>query len=143
MENREKWRKLVDKIICCAPTTLAVKGLMMMMMMERFHRRCLRFIFGIKWQDHVSNEEVLKSSSLPSTESILFQVRLRWSGHDTRMEDVCMPKVFIFSELQDGKRDRCAPRKRYKDQLKKQLAQAGIIHQSRQQEASDRDSWRA
>ena len=31
----------------------------------------------------------------------------------------------------------------YKDQLTKQLAQAGISHQSWQQEASDRDSWRS
>ena len=28
-----------------------------------------------------------------------------------------------------------------KDQMKKQLAQAGISHQSWQQDASDRDSW--
>ena len=33
VENREKWRNLVFKIICGAPRTLAVKGLMMMMMM--------------------------------------------------------------------------------------------------------------
>ena len=26
VENREKWRKLIAKIICGAPTTLAVKG---------------------------------------------------------------------------------------------------------------------
>ena len=33
LENREKWRKKTGwKIICGAPTTLAVKGLMMMMM---------------------------------------------------------------------------------------------------------------
>ena len=32
VENREKRRKLVEKNICNAPTTLAVKGLMMMMM---------------------------------------------------------------------------------------------------------------
>ena len=33
------------------------------------------------------------------------------------------------------------PRKCYKDQLKRHLVQAGISHQSWQQEASDRDSW--
>ena len=49
----------------------------------------------------------------------------------------------VFSELQEGKRDRGAPRKRYKDQLKRHLAQAGISHQSWQQEASDRDSCRS
>ena len=31
---------------------------------------------GIKWQDHVLNEEVLKTASLPSIESILLQVQL-------------------------------------------------------------------
>ena len=57
------------------------------------------------------------------------------------MEDVRMPKAVFFSELQGGKYDRGAPRKRNKDQLKRQLAQAGISHQSWQQEASDRDIW--
>ena len=37
-----------------------------------------------------------------------------------------MPKAVFFSELQEGKRDLGAPRKRYKDQLKRQLAQAGM-----------------
>ena len=36
VENREKRRKLVEKNICNAPTTLAVKGLMMMMIMCRW-----------------------------------------------------------------------------------------------------------
>ena len=109
-------------------------------LLEQFHQCCLHSILGIKWQDHVSNKEVLKRASLPSIESILLQVQLRWAGHVTRMEEVCMPKAVFFSELQLGKRDRGAPRKRYKDQLKRQLAQAGISHQSWQQEASDRDS---
>ena len=91
----------------------------------------------------MSNEEVLKRVSLPSKESILLQVQLRWAGHITRMEDVCMPKAVFFSKLQEGKHDRGAPRKHYKDQLKRQLVQAGISHQSWQQEASDQDSWRS
>ena len=95
-------------------------------LLERFHQRCLRYILGVKWQDHVSNEEVLKRASLPSIDSILLRVQLRWAAHITRMKDVRMPKAVFFSELEEGKRDRGTPRKRYKDQLKRQLAQTGI-----------------
>ena len=112
-------------------------------LLERFHQLCLRSILGIKWQDHVSNEAALKRANLPSIESILLQVQLRWAGHVTRMEDVRLPKAVFFSELQEGKHDCGAPRKRYRDRLKKQLVQAGISHQSWQQMASDRDSWRS
>ena len=45
-------------------------------LLERFHQCCFRSILGIKWQDHVSNVEVLKRASLPSIESILLQVQL-------------------------------------------------------------------
>ena len=78
----------------------------------------MHFTLGIKWKDHVSNEEVLKRASLPSTESILLQVQLLWAGHVTGIEEVRMPKAFFFSELQEGKHDRGAPRKFYKDQPK-------------------------
>ena len=64
-------------------------------------------------------------------------------GDVTNMEDVRMPKAVFFSELPKGKHNRGALRKRYEDQLKRQLAQAGISHQSWQQEASNRDSWRS
>ena len=83
-------------------------------LLERFHQRCLRSILCIKWQDHVSNEEVLKRASLPGIESILLQVQLRWAGHVTKMENGHLPKAVFFSELQEGKRDRGAPRKRKK-----------------------------
>ena len=73
----------------------------------------------------MSNKEVLKNVSLPSIEPILLQVQLPWAGHITRMEDVRMPKAVFFRELQEGKRNRGAPRKRYKDQLKGQLQQVG------------------
>ena len=85
----------------------------------------------------MSNEEVLKRASPPNTVSILLQVQLDWAGHITSMEDVHMPKAVFFSELHEGKLDHGAPRKCYKDQLKRQLAQVGISHQSWQQEASD------
>ena len=72
-------------------------------LLEWFHQCYLHSILGIKWQDHVSNEEVLKRASLPSIESILLQVQLRRAGHVTSMEDVRIPKAVLFSELQKKK----------------------------------------
>ena len=63
-------------------------------LLERFHQRCLRSIIGTKWQDHVSNEKAIRRASLPSIESVLLQVQLRWAGNVTRMEDIRMPKAF-------------------------------------------------
>ena len=56
-----------------------------------FTNTALRSILGNKWQDYVSNEEVLKTACLPSVESILFQVLLRLADHVTRMEDIRIP----------------------------------------------------
>ena len=47
-------------------------------------------ILGIKWQNHVSNEDI-------------FKVQLRWAGHVTRIENVRIAKAVVFSELQEGK----------------------------------------
>ena len=57
-------------------------------------------ILGTRWQDNVSKEEVLKGASLPSIESNLLQVQLRWAGHVNRVEDARMPKAVFFIELQ-------------------------------------------
>ena len=41
----------------------------------------------IKWDDFVSNEEVLRRSKPVDVEVILAQNRLRWLGHIARMEN--------------------------------------------------------
>ena len=74
----------------------------------------------------MSSEDVLEKAQLPSIESILLKQQLRWEGHGTRMEDSRMPKAVLFGELKAKKRNRGAPKERYKDQLKKQLFLAGI-----------------
>ena len=79
-------------------------------LLERFHECCLRSILGVRWQDHVSKEEVFKRASLPSIDSILLQVYLAWAGHVTRMEDVRKHRAVFFSELQEGKCDLGAQR---------------------------------
>ena len=46
-------------------------------LLERFYQCCSRAYLGVKWQDHVSNKEVLKRASLPSVESVLLRLQLR------------------------------------------------------------------
>ena len=53
-----------------------------------------------------------------------------------------MPKAVFYGELSQGKRDRGAPRKCFKDQLKRQLTQAGIDHSEWEALAEDREEWR-
>ena len=82
-----------------------------------------------------SPQERVHSVHLASGAAALDWPRLKDGRH------MRMPKAVFLNELQEWKRDCGAPRKRYKDQLKGQLAQAKISHLSWQQEASDRDSW--
>ncbi|KAL0156964.1 hypothetical protein M9458_048210 [Cirrhinus mrigala] len=82
-------------------------------LLERFHQRCLRTILGIHWSDYVTNTV--------SIEALLLRTQLRWAGHVSRMEDHRLPKIILYGELATGHRDRGAPKKRYKDCLKKSL----------------------
>ncbi|XP_068697221.1 uncharacterized protein [Montipora foliosa] len=61
-------------------------------LLERFHQRCLRSIMGIKWQDYITNEEVLKRADTTSVEAMLMLRQLRWAGHVTRMDYI--PHLF-------------------------------------------------
>ena len=98
---------------------------------------------GIKWNDYVSNNEVLERASITSIEAMLLTRQLRWAGHLSRMEDMRLPKAVFYGELYQGKRDRGAPRKRYKDQLRRQLRAADIPEKDWESRARDRDGWRA
>ena len=88
-------------------------------LLERFHQRCLRSILNIHWSDYITNVEVLQQAGITSVEAMLMKTQLRWAGHVSRMEDHRLPKIVLYGELSTGHRDRGAPKKRYKDSLKK------------------------
>ena len=112
-------------------------------LLERFHQRCLRSLMGIKWQDYMTNNEVLEKVNLSSIEAMLMSRQLRWVGHVMRMDNTRMPKAVFYGELSEGKRDRGAPRKRFKDQLKRQLTLGNINFKTLEETVADRDGWRA
>ena len=79
--------------------------------LDQFH---LRRLLGISWEDRVTNQEVLRRSSMPGVEVLIMKAQLRWTGHVMRMEDSCLPKQ-ICSELAHGTRKQGGQTKRYKD----------------------------
>ncbi|CAH1266638.1 Hypp3464 [Branchiostoma lanceolatum] len=111
-------------------------------LLERFHQRCLRSILGIKWQDYTTNNEVLKRANISSMEAMILARQPRWAGHLSRMDDTRMPKTFFYGELCQGKRDRGAPRKRFKYQLKQHLRVADIPAANLENSAAHRGNWR-
>ena len=111
-------------------------------LLERFHQRCLRIILNIHWSDYVTNVEVLEQAEITSIEAMLLKSQLRWAGHVFRMGDHRLPKIALYGELSTGHRDRGAPKKRYKDSLKKSLGACHIDHRQWSTLAADRVTWR-
>ena len=111
-------------------------------LLERFHHRCLRIILNIHWSDFVTNVEVLEQAVITSIEAMLLKSQLRWAGHVSRMDDHRLPKIVLYGELSTGHRDRGAPKKRFKDSLKKSLGACHIDHSQWSTLAVDRDTWR-
>ncbi|XP_076055189.1 uncharacterized protein LOC143033583 [Oratosquilla oratoria] len=60
----------------------------------------------IKWYDHITNNEALQQTSIPSIYTLLCQQCLRWLGHVCRMEDGRIPKDLLHGELNQGSRPR-------------------------------------
>ena len=110
--------------------------------LNTFHLRCLRKILGIKWQDKITNVEVLQQAGSMSISSILCKRRLRWLGHVHRMDDQRLPKQLLYSELTSGSRNRGRPKLRYKDTCKRDLKRCNINHSTWNQLAGNRSSWK-
>ena len=111
--------------------------------LNTFHTRCLRRILHIKWQDRVTNTEVLLRAGIPSLFALLSQRRLNWLGHVRRMEPGRIPKDMLYGELCDGSRPIGRPHLRFKDACKRDMKLADIDTNTWESVADARQLWRA
>ncbi len=88
--------------------------------------RCLRRILKIRWQQKITNDEVLRRADLTTTYTTLTQRRLRWLGHVSRMYGKRIPKMLLYRDLVNRKRNIGRPRLRYKDACKRDLKKLNI-----------------
>jgi len=61
--------------------------------------RWLRGIFGIIWRDKVTNEEVRNRTGKTLIEKVIRKKRMRWHGHDLRMNEARIPKQAYSAKL--------------------------------------------
>lgn len=110
--------------------------------LESFHIRSLQRMLGLTWRDKVTHSTILQRCDITSIEAMLVQRQLRWTGHVIRMEDCRLPKAVLYGELSEGQRNVGAPKKRFKDQLKKNLKTCNIVPDDLELLAHERSEWR-
>jgi hypothetical protein len=110
--------------------------------LDAFHQSCLRKILNIKWQDKVSNAEVLQRASSVGMEALLMKAKLRWAGHVVRMDDGRLPKQVLYSQLKVGKRQPGGQKLQFKDTLRTTLQKCQIDVKRWEDFCQDRSSWR-
>ena len=99
-------------------------------------------ILHIKWQDKISNKEVLERANIWSIYTILCERRLHWLGHVKRMDPGRIPKDLLYGELVEGSRHAGRPKLRFKDVCKRDMKRCNIDSDSWESIADDRPSWR-
>ncbi|XP_047501815.1 uncharacterized protein LOC125047580 [Penaeus chinensis] len=92
--------------------------------LNRFHLSCLRRLLRIKWQDKISDTEVLELASIPSIHTLLQKAQVRWAGHVVRMVDSRLPEQLLYGELCEGKRSVGGQKKRGHEHQRQHLGAA-------------------
>ena len=111
-------------------------------LLDNFHLKCLKRILRIKWQDKISNVEVLKRANTVGMEAFLMKAQLRWIGHVVRMGDDRLPKQILYSQIKSSKRMPGGQLLRYKDNLRNTLKKCHIDPVCWENLCNDRASWR-
>ena len=97
---------------------------------------------GIKWQDRVTNTDVLQICGITGMETFLLKAQLRWAGHVTRMPDDTSQQVFC-GQLAVAIRPQCGPVRRYNDSLKETMKKCGMQPSTLSTDSQDRWNWKS
>ena len=97
----------------------------------------------IKWEDRVSNVEVLRRTGLKSVEAILATTQLWWFGHVVGTSNTRIPKQIHYGELGQGTCKVGVQKLRYKDVAKRHKKSKNIEVCSWELQATDRATRRS
>ena len=120
------------------PWTLYRKQVRQLRTIQQHHPR---FILKIKWDNFVTNNEVLRLTKADDIECLLNKNRLRWLGHVARMPETRADKALLYGELAEGKRKVGCPMLRLKDTIEDDLKRGEVLD-SCTESVDSRPEWR-
>jgi len=115
-------------------------------MLDVFHRRCLRTIFGISWRDHITNDELMKRAGMEDLSDIVRIRRLTLTGHILRLPPD-RPASVAMLWVPDGgdgdRRKRGRPRKTWPQTFWEDLQEMRVSWSGVCRVASDRSQCKS
>ena len=111
--------------------------------MNAFEMKCLRKILNINYQQHITNEEVVRRiraihTTFVSLRKTIIKRQLQWLGHVIRKSPDELTKVALFG-LVEGSRPRGRPRDTWLNLL---LKEADLTRAQARERACDRLKWK-
>ena len=96
----------------------------------------------IRWQDRVSNQEVLERANTTFLEAMILKAQLRRNGNVIRMDESRIPRQVFYGELIRGRQTQGRLKNIYKDNLKS-IEQALNRRNWRLTATENTSGWRA
>jgi len=108
-----------------------------------FETKIFRRMYGAKYEDGEwksrTNRELEEMSKGEDIVKWIKVQRISWLGHLERMEEDRMPKK-IFTQILEGTRRKGRPRKRWREEVERNLQVMGVRRW--RELVTDRDKWR-
>lgn len=105
--------------------------------LETTEMRMLRRIKGVTLRDRERSADIRRELRVSDINEKVREIRMRWYGHVRRRNEGHPARMAMESEV-PGKRPRGRPRKRWRDNVREDMAHFGV----RPEEALDRTTWK-
>ena len=109
--------------------------------LDVLHRRCIRKILGLSWQDCVT-EELMRRSGMQALSKIVQTRRLRLAGHVLWLLDVRPARVAMTWIPESGRRTSGWPQMTWQTSFKEDLHRMNLTWYGARRAGNDRHRWR-
>ncbi|KAI8487948.1 hypothetical protein Bbelb_343960 [Branchiostoma belcheri] len=104
--------------------------------------RNLRGILKVRWQDHITNEEILRRAKTQPLGDIITGKRMQLAGHILRLPSQRHSKTAMTWVPPGGRRKRGRPKNTWRRTFQEDLKRANIAWEEAEEAAATRPRWK-